>query len=479
MIVRRTTIALAVLPLLLAGCDWAQAGFNGSNVGSQTFNHAFDPGTIGSLRASWTVSLPEPTPAQLVVSGGTVFASAPLYKFLAVVNPLPQPSDVTGSPSTTTTPPTDPSTAPPFEALDAADGSLRWDAGSMVTTPSVDHGSCTTWTDAGVPLVQAGTVYGFSTWTSCDDAPGVTTSGSMSTRDAATGAVVTTESGYVEVGHPVGDSRAIYETRRSTPGATSQPVFDVAGSDGFDFVAPAGQSLGAPAINAHMVFVVDGSRTLRAVDRETGVVRWSSRVGAAGAVVTPSVGDGKVFVSTPYHLLAFDETGGHGCSTADGATTCAPVWDNLVDSSAGSQDASKTPPTISDHRVFVREGQLLKSFSADTGDLLWQARTAPDVVGGTTIGVPVFAAASPSVAGSIVFIGTASAKLQAYDADGVHGCTVSDGVTTCTPLWSADLPGDATASRPVISGDDVYISSTAPSGSGTPTGALSKFTLGG
>lgn len=446
---------LLILSVTIAGCDWTQAGFNGSNAGSQTFNTAFSPETIGSLHAEWTATIPNSTASKLAVAGDTIFASSQVPgRFMSVGNTIPGAGDdPTTTTSTTTTLPTGPPPAPPFEALNAADGTVRWTAGSEVVTDTGDQGQCITDSSAQSPLVLAGVVYGMTTSSTCAQSP-MSAFGSTSTLDSSTGAVVSTDPDHLLIGDPVGDRRAVYTTRMSNPVGSSPRTFDVTGSDGFEFSSPRGYALGGAAIDSNSLFVMDDMGRLYAVDRTTGAVKWTGADQDIDRSYTPSVGDGMVFLSTSGRLLAFDIAGIRGCTTTAGATSCAPVWNDSLYSPNGPQFATMAPPTISNHRLFVRQDYMLKVFSTDTGQLLWQARTSPDIMDDQS---PF--SAPPSVAGAIVFIGTADGSLQAYDVTGTHGCTQVSGVTTCTPLWSASLGGDASWARPVIAGNSVYVSS--------------------
>lgn len=107
---------------------------------------------------------------------------------------------------------------------------------------------------------------------------------------------------------------------------------------------------------------------------------------------------------------------------------------------------------------------MLEVYDTDTGSLLWQAQLSPATD-------TVDDGASPTVAGSIVFVGTAGGELQAYDVAGARGCATTTGLTTCTPVWSATLPGAATLSRPVVVGDAVYIASGSGNAVSVPSAA--------
>jgi outer membrane protein assembly factor BamB len=458
-----------IIPLVLAiagGCDWAQAGFNGANTGSQTFNTAFTPDTVGTLHVAWSRPKPGSFAAQLAVVGDTVFVSSgPQPVFAPVTSGIlgASSTEISTTTSTSTTLPPDPPIPPLFEALDAQDGSFRWSAGGEDIVQTPDHGQCTTVTGAGSPLVSARVIYGFSTQTSCTD-DSFTPTGSWSTRDAATGAVVATHADRVLVHDAVGDSHGVYVTEGSAADASRHSQNAVVGTDGFRFDAPTGTWLGGAAIDRSTLFVVDSSGTLHAVDRATGETRWTGPAGTGSSDVTPSVGDGMVFVSTRSHLMAFDASGTRGCTTTGGSITCAPVWDDSIPAPGGPGGASTTAPAVSAHRLFVREDWMLEVYDTDTGNLLWQAQLSPATD-------TVDDGASPTVAGSIVFVGTAGGELQAYDVAGARGCATTTGLTTCTPVWSATLPGAATLSRPVVVGDAVYIASGSGNAVSVPSAA--------
>ena len=152
-----------------------------------------------------------------------------------------------------------------------------------------------------------------------------------------------THADRVLVHDAVGDSHAVYITEGSAADASWHSQNAVVGSDGFRFDVPPGTWLGGPAIDRSTLFVVDSSGTLHAVDRTTGGTRWTGPTGLSYHDVTPSVGDGMVFVSTRSHLMAFDASGTRGCSTTSGNTTCAPVWEDSIPL-PGGPGVGRRPP---------------------------------------------------------------------------------------------------------------------------------------
>ena len=178
--------------------------------------------------------------------------------------------------------------------------------------------------------------------------------------------------------------------------------------------------------------------------------------------------------------MAFDASGSRGCTTTGGTITYAPVWEDSIPLPGEPMGASTTAPAVSAHRLFVRVNWMLNVYDTDTGSLLWQAQLSP--------ATDTFEDdSSATVAGSIVFVGTAGGELQAYDVAGKRGCATTTGLTTCTPVWSATLSGPATWARPVIVGDALYITSgsgnaeSVPAGSGNGTtnsnDTITKFVL--
>ncbi|MFH1856172.1 MAG: PQQ-binding-like beta-propeller repeat protein [Candidatus Omnitrophota bacterium] len=127
-----------------------------------------------------------------------------------------------------------------------------------------------------------------------------------------------------------------------------------------------------------------GAYRLYALDAETGDIVWSYQTNTGGAVSSPAIANGKVFVgSDDNKLYALDvETG------------------ELI-RSYNVVGAVKTSPSIADGRAFFGSGTNLYAVDENTGDIVWSYNT-----GGTV--------SSPAIANGKVFVGSWDGKLYSF-----------------------------------------------------------------
>lgn len=64
---------------------------------------------------------------------------------------------------------------------------------------------------------------------------------------------------------------------------------------------------------------------------------------------------------------------------------------------------------------------------------------------------------SPAVANGVVYVGSSSNKLHAFDAAGSANCSGSP--TTCAPLWSSAATGGIVFSSPAVANAMVHVGS--------------------
>ncbi len=156
---------------------------------------------------------------------------------------------------------------------------------------------------------------------------------------------------------------------------------------------------------------------------------------------SPTVTDGKIYVSTGEELYAFDA---NGC----GKSTCAFVWKAQMKSSSDSldEDGPFSSPAVANKNVYIgsADGKLYV-FSADgcgkpTCLPTWTAQTREAI------------SSSPTVAKGVVYIGSTDGVLYAFDA---NGC----GKPTCGPDSARTyVVNDAIKSSPAVANSRVYIS---------------------
>ena len=411
---RMSVVALLVLVLGTAGCDWQQFGNDAANTRSSA-----DPGinavTVPSLAVSWigtTAALVTTAPA--IVNGVAYVGSndKKLYAFASTVA-----SGCTGTP---------PACAPLWTArLDSSANGAPAVANGLVITKS-----------------SAGTVSAF-------DAAGVNGC-----------------SGIPKVCAPVwaasvgagASSPTVAGGQLYVATATGLKVFDAAGVAGCSgtpvvcvplWTAPMIGSPSIPAIANGLVFV--GASRLYAFDAAgvtncSGVPKQCNPVWSTAAypnVGVPSVADGRVFVPTSQGILAFDAAGANGCSGAP--TTCSPVW---------TTGTGATRSLAIAKGVVYSTGGLVEAFDGAgvNGCTGTPIRCTPMWTAEVTSPTGL----APAVANGVLYVPSSSFELTAFDATGATGCSGTPIV--CVPLWSGGLlsaPGTA----PAVARGVVYVGS--------------------
>jgi outer membrane protein assembly factor BamB len=428
-----TVVIVSVTTVVfLAGFSWPVGGSDGGH-DRLTSKATISPGDVASLRQAWMFDDPNVGASRLAVSGGRVFAGAPL-------GPL------TGSPPGIVLPP------PPLQVLGAATGAVDWTAGGIAFPPCGDIGESDTSMPA--PVVRAGRVYLLSSDTLCVTGGSGETSYSAASLDAATGDP--TPFGDVDVSSaPVVATDGTVYVAESPGGPPYGPVSLVGGS--FSFTPPDGDALGTPAVGPGTVYVVTGGGQLDAVSRATSKLLWSAAVSfGPGPIPTPSLGQGRVYVAGGTVVSAFDAGGQADCVTAKGSTTCRPLW------TATLPDALTTDaPVPARNRLYVRASNHLYALEAWSGTMAWSATLGTVTDDPTSLG-------SPAVTGGVVFVGSEDGQLQAFDAAGTDDC--ADHV--CSPLWTAALVGPPGASQPIVADGSVYVGAADTDGTSS---AVYKF----
>jgi outer membrane protein assembly factor BamB len=163
---------------------------------------------------------------------------------------------------------------------------------------------------------------------------------------------------------------------------------------------------------------------------------------------SPAVIGGVVYVgSADDKLYAFDAAGGNAnCTGVAPTRTCTPLWTAATTGIVGSS------PVVSGGVVYVGSADdKLYAFDAAGGNTTCTGsaptRTCTAIWTGTTGGG---VSASPSINGSVVYVGSEDDKLYAF----ATGCNSGGG--SCNPLWTATTNG-AIFSSPAFDGGVVYI----------------------
>jgi outer membrane protein assembly factor BamB len=184
---------------------------------------------------------------------------------------------------------------------------------------------------------------------------------------------------------------------------------------------------------------------------------WSGRAGGVMSE-SPALANRIAYVSfdnfdaesgpLPGTLAAFDAAGMAGCSGAP--KQCGPLWSGSLE-----ERVFKSSPAVANGVVYAgSDSNKLYAFDA-AGAVgcsgapkictpLWTATTGNDV------------RSSPAVANGIVYVGSDDGKLYAFDAAGAMGCSGTP--KTCAPLFAATTGGAVSASPAILDGT-VYVGS--------------------
>ena len=140
---------------------------------------------------------------------------------------------------------------------------------------------------------------------------------------------------------------------------------------------------------------------------------------------------GKVFLSTPDSLAAFDAAGRVGCTGTP--AVCSPLW-----VSDGFANGQLSDPSVANGRVYVSDGGTLRVYDAAGVVNCAGSRCAPVWSGefeSTAFG-------SPLVTASRVFV-PGSGTVSVYDR---NGC----GAALCNPVGSTDFGGRVTGANGLL-----------------------------
>jgi hypothetical protein len=210
------------------------------------------------------------------------------------------------------------------------------------------------------------------------------------------------------------------------------------------------QFIGTPVVADGTVFVASGGK-FYAFD-ETATTNctaaavtdcqplWTANVGGASAVA-----NGVAFVLGGSAVYAFDAAGRSNC--AGSSKTCSPMW--RVPAPTG--DGFAGVPRVSRGVLYVgsNSGNLFAFDAAGGTNCSGTPKTCSPLWRTTTGGSPVYGAA---VANGVAYIG--GDKLYAFDAAGKTNCGGTP--RTCAPLWTGDDTSTNAFATPAISSGIVY-----------------------
>jgi hypothetical protein len=403
-------VAVLIVALGTAGCDWPQFGNDAANTHS-----SLDPGigtlNVQSLGQAWIDSTGSATASTPAVASGVTFVGSSDGKLSAfdangtincsgfplVCSPLWTAS--VGSAVTTS-----PSVANGIVYAESADGSLMaFDANGVngcggsptVCTPLW---TAATGSSASAPVVANGFVYvSSSTGLSVFDASGVTGC-----------------SGAPTVCTPLWTA--------ATPSAASMPAV----------------SGGVVYVSADRVYGFDAAGVTNCSGAPLVCApTWESAPFAG--LSAPSVANGDVFALGSGVLYAFDATGISGCSGSP--PSCSPLW--------SSTPTSGQSLAIANGTVFVSGTDLLAFDASGVMNCSGTPTTCQPEWTETGTGGPP----APAVVNGLLY-GASQDGITATDATGTIGCSGG----SCGPMWSA-TPASADVSSPVVAQGVLYVGS--------------------
>lgn len=213
-----------------------------------------------------------------------------------------------------------------------------------------------------------------------------------------------------------------------------------------------GTGVSAVVVSGSTVTYTDADCSgVRLVMRDTGTreVIGSYRFPAGASLATPTISQGRLFLTTGGTLYAFPA---RGCDPVD----CTPLW---TQSGVGSVfdfhrlTAGPSGSLITYGPSSVPEsGATVVVRDVATGDVRWEAEpryTGP--LPGAITGV--------AVAGGTVFVAGSQADPNGFDSTAVldaypvAGC----GQEVCAPTWTADLGLTRPSQEPTVAGGVVYV----------------------
>jgi outer membrane protein assembly factor BamB len=388
-----TALAVAVLSLLAASCDWAQPRFGPARAGYNPFVSAVGVDDVNRLRALWSTPLAGPG-TDPIVAGGKVFVAV---------------SGRDGGPGY-------------VHAIDAATGAPEWRL--TFAGAGCRPGICVS---PGLSIAAYdGRLF---------VARVLTTAGELSAYDIESGAFIRSYSGASTFGPVVADGKLFASYYNGEFGivawdlSNDSPVFGTR-ETGFGFPALAVGGGRVHEVREGQLKVFDAA----GVANCTGSPKVCTPLWTATAFGSPAVAGGMVHVGT----TVFDAS---GC----GEPTCTPLWTAAVGGPPGSVGHSS--PAVAADVLYLgsSDGRLYAFDASGCG-----APTCPPQWTATTGGV----VGSPAVANGIVYAGSSDGKLHAFDASGCGIATCSPLWTATLGASVSGSPALSTSGRVFVATSD-------------------------
>ncbi len=400
-------MAIAILGVFAAGCDWVQFGFDSGGTRSSTSESTISTANVSKLvqrfSAATGAAIFLSSPA---IANGVVYIGSEdhkIYAFNAGAGTL----DWTAA--TTNVVDSSPAVANGVVYVSDANGILyAFDAAGKTDCSGTPTMCAPLWTSdlgGGSPNVSGGVVY-------------VTGGGVLSAINALSGATLWSA---------------------STNGTLSDPVL----ANGVVYV-------GYSVKIGHLPVA-----EVQAYDAASGVLLWTGAVqpGNLNYPPAPAVAGGVVYIGSQYDdapLSAFDAAGNTNCSGTP--KTCSPLW-------TSGTFAVSTPPAIANGVVYASSPGLLLAFdAAGSTNCSGTPKACSPLWYGNYGGNDTPFGDAPAVANGVVYVGTENNELLAFDSAGTIGCSGPPS-NTCNPLWTGAAGGSLTISSPAIANGVVYVGS--------------------
>jgi outer membrane protein assembly factor BamB len=457
---------LALFPLVLGSCDWAQFRYGDSGTGFNPFERVIGVGNVSGLHRRWSESSAAPgAESSPVVVNGIVYATSTGGRIDAfdaatgvgkwsvpIGSTVGPPSPAVGDGAVYV------STSTGLDAFNAADGTKLW---------STNVGA-----QLSAPVVAGGIVYSDELYGAVVAIDATTGTVLWSADIGAGGEVPAVASGVVYVG---GYGGALLYALNATTGsvlwyappagsgnpfssaAVSNNVVYASGDKLYAFNATTGARLwsattgggaGPPAVAKAVVYESLNDGRVAAFNATTGASIWFSSTGAMSRATAPVVANGVVYVGgADGRVHAFKATSGIALWSAVGAG--APVVVNGVVYVGGSEsvDAYSMLPG-------VRPGLTVSpTFAPDYGTVLDGASSSPRTFTVTNIGPSATTPISDSIRGTDPSqFHVVSDTCRATALSRAASCTVKvtfnptlPGAQTATLSLDATAGGQATA----------------------------------
>jgi outer membrane protein assembly factor BamB len=430
--------------------NWSKYRFGPANTGYNPYENVIGPSNVAGLKTAWTGATGtvqgDVITSSVAVAGGVAYigsadsqAASKLYAFSAAGTTNCSGTRKTCKPLWT--------------------GAIQPFGNYIVSSPAVANGVVYVGSEDGI-------IYAFSAsgTTNCSGTPKTcqplwtgTTGGTMESSPAVA-------NGVVYIGSDDGKLYAFSAagtTNCSGSGTKSCKPLWTGAIDATDV----GLGFSSPAVangvvyagsDLHLYAFSAAGTTNCSGSPKTCKPLWTGATDGGSFFSSPAVANGVVYVGSESRVLyAFSAAGTTNCSGFR-AKTCKPLWKGPA-----TAEGAVTSPAVANGVVYIEaDPNRLYAFSAagtttcsgsrtKTCKPLW-AGAIPIPIGGGGLH------SSPAVANGVVYTGSSNDKLYAFSATGTINCSGTR--TICKPLWAGATKG-LIYSAPAVANGVVYVGS--------------------